>query len=151
MVRAIFSGGARVHWLNYFNSFLAKQLNIACSVNAKLLCPWVPVCSAKTTYVSDSANFVAAKIIAALWFFADNSLLHADCKRNSRNFTQNCAKFLIITLFVLLLGRRYHRLLCFMFVPCYKQKDENAICILIYDLTKSCTQYSTCKERIITN
>ena len=93
MVCAIFSGGARVHWLILFNSFLAKQLNIACSINTKLLCPWVPVCSAKTTYVSDSANFVAAKIIAALWFFADNSLLHADCKRNSCNFTQNCAKF----------------------------------------------------------
>ena len=33
MVRAIFSGGARVHWLILFNSFLAKQLNIACSIN----------------------------------------------------------------------------------------------------------------------
>ena len=61
MVRAIFLGGARVHWLILFNSFLAKQLNIVCSINTKLLCPCVPVCSAKTTYVSDSANFVAAK------------------------------------------------------------------------------------------
>ena len=62
MVRAIFSGGARVHWLILFNSFLAKQLNISCSINTKLLCPCVPVCSAKTTFVSDSANFVATKI-----------------------------------------------------------------------------------------
>ena len=48
-----------MHWLILFNSFLAKQLNIVCSINRKLLCPCVQVCSAKTTYVSDSANFVA--------------------------------------------------------------------------------------------
>ena len=65
-VRAIFSGDATVHWLILFNSFLAKQLNIVCSINTKLLCPYAQVCSAKTTYVLDSANFVAAKINAAL-------------------------------------------------------------------------------------
>ena len=36
MVCDIFSGGARVHWLILFNSFLAKQLNIVCSINTKL-------------------------------------------------------------------------------------------------------------------
>ena len=30
-------------------------------------------------------------------------------------------------------------MLCFMVVLCCKQKDENAICILNYDLTESCT------------
>ena len=67
MVCAIFSGGARVHWLILFNSFLAKQLNIVCSINTKLftyctLAHRFVQPKLATIYVSDSANFVAAKI-----------------------------------------------------------------------------------------
>ena len=67
MVCIIFSGGARVHWLILFNSFLAKQLNIVCSINTKLFtyCAlahrFVQPKLAYIPYVSDSANFVAAK------------------------------------------------------------------------------------------
>ena len=51
MVCAIFSGGARVHWLILFNSFLAKQLNIACSINTKLF-----------TYCALAHRFVQPKL-----------------------------------------------------------------------------------------